>query len=68
MVTETYGVYVVRIWLEERPLDKPAWRASVTDTSTKDKHYFADPTDLSAFLLATGVTPDLESPRKSPDL
>jgi hypothetical protein len=52
MTTQACGVFVVRIWLEPDGADATAWRASVTDTTTKEKRYFTEPVALSRFLLA----------------
>ena len=54
-MTKTYGVYVVRVWLEPFESGGGAWRASATDTVSKEKHYFAQPAELSNFLLALNL-------------
>lgn len=51
MTTKTFGVYVVRVWLEPTGDGLGMWRASVTDTTTKEKSYFDDAAQLSQFLL-----------------
>lgn len=54
-MTKTCGVYVVRIWLEPREGGGGAWRASATDTVSKERYYFAHPAELSNFLLALNL-------------
>lgn len=56
MVMHTYGVFVVRIWLESGSEGTGVWRATVTDTASKEKYYFVEPNALSDFLLAKDVT------------
>lgn len=66
VVTQSCGVFVVRIWLESAGLGESAWRASVTDTFTKEKRYFAEPAALSGFLLGLNL-PDESMPRLEPE-
>ena len=49
------GVFVVRVWREPTEVTVPPWRASVLNTVTKERHYFADPEDLAAFLSSIGL-------------
>jgi hypothetical protein len=44
--------YVVKIWEERRDVDgaTPAWRGSVDDIQTGDRHYFCTLVELSAYL------------------
>jgi hypothetical protein len=58
MTTKTFGVYVVRVWLEPTSDGLGVWRASVTDTNTKEKNYFSEPSQLSRFLTALELPPE----------
>lgn len=44
-----YGVYVVKIW-QETTESESVWRASVMNTVTKERSYFATEAGLIAFL------------------
>ncbi|WP_018467642.1 hypothetical protein [Calidithermus timidus] len=47
MAATSTQVYVVRIWYESTP-EGEVWRASVSQG--EERHYFADPSALTAFL------------------
>ncbi|GIW24980.1 hypothetical protein [Meiothermus sp.] len=47
MAATSTQVYVVRIWYEPTP-EGEVWRASVSQG--EERHYFADPQALAAFL------------------
>ena len=49
-ITESYGVFVVRVWREPTEAGKEPWRASVLNTATKGRAYFTSSEDLVAFL------------------
>lgn len=55
------GVYVVRIWLEAGDGGE-VWRASATDTATKERHFFADPATLGAFFASVPLWPAAAPP------
>lgn len=42
--------YVVRIWWETSFGDNGVWRASVTETSSREKRFFSNPRSLAQFL------------------
>lgn len=51
-------LYVLRVW-KEPGLDEPeGWRASLLDTLTQEKRYFASPQTLLRYLLE--MNPNLE--------
>ncbi|HEU4743176.1 MAG TPA: hypothetical protein VFS50_16385 [Meiothermus sp.] len=45
--------YIVRVWAEPNPVGPGAWRASVLDTVSQERHYFSTPQDLARFLQET---------------
>lgn len=49
-----YGVYIVKIWRETTESEN-VWRASVLDTVTKERTYFATEAGLIAFLCPPGA-------------
>lgn len=55
MRTGQVGVFVVRVWLEPTADGVAPWRASVLNTVTKERRYFADPEELAAFLSSLGL-------------
>lgn len=67
VLSRSYGVFVLRIWLEPSAEGAAVWRASLTDTLTKERRYFAEPAALSHFLLASNL-PGGARPGLEPDL
>lgn len=55
-------VYVVRIWLEPTQGGEGVWRASVTETRTQERRYFATPEELKQFLEAQTSPPHPSEP------
>lgn len=55
MSTGQVGVFVVRVWREPTELAQSPWRASALNTVTKERHYFASPEELVAFLSPLGL-------------
>jgi hypothetical protein len=48
--------FIVRIWHEDGESDHAAWRASVTNAATHERHYFTNPDDLATFLASQRAT------------
>jgi hypothetical protein len=55
MRSGSVGVFVVQVWREPTEIAVPPWRASVLNTVTKERHYFASAEALVAFLSTLGL-------------
>jgi len=55
-----HRTYLLRVWREAEHDRPPAFRAVLTDVSTHETHYFADPAALARHLrvLDAGRDPD----------
>ncbi|MCS7067997.1 MAG: hypothetical protein RMK51_00465 [Meiothermus sp.] len=59
MATTCTQIYVVRIWYEPTP-EGEVWRASVSQG--EERHYFAEPSALTAFLQQQMEESRVEAP------
>lgn len=55
MISGSQHIYIVRIWQEPTSDGAGKWRASVSDSQNREKHFFASPRALAAFL---GLEPE----------
>lgn len=60
MAPNSTQVYVVRIWYEPTP-EGEVWRASVSQG--EERHYFAEPSALTAFLQQEMEEARVEAPQ-----
>lgn len=54
MIARQIGTFIVRVWLEPTLEGAGVWRASATDTVSKERHHFAKPEELMRFLAFEG--------------
>jgi hypothetical protein len=60
MAPKPSQVYVIRVWYESSP-EGEVWRASVSQG--EERHYFATPSSLTAFLKREIEAEEQETPK-----